>query len=106
MEKVIVTSTQELESIVYNSVKKAIKEIGTGKTKEMDADSFLTTKEASRLLNLAPQTIYGMTCKRKIPFFKQGKKLYFKKSDLIKWLERGRVNTQSELIAEAKRFNP
>jgi hypothetical protein len=39
---------------------------------------------------LATQTIYDLVCKRKIPFKKFQKYLYFQKSAIDKWLNNGR----------------
>lgn len=36
-------------------------------------------------------TIYGWTTKKKIPFYKKGRTLFFCKEDIIKWDENNRV---------------
>jgi len=56
------------------------------------ADRLMNVKEAARFLDLAPQTLYGFTSQRKIPFIKRGKKLYFKQTELEAWLNSGKVN--------------
>jgi excisionase family DNA binding protein len=48
-------------------------------------DEILNIQQASEFLNLAIPTIYGLTYNRKIPFFKPGKKLYFKRKELNEW---------------------
>jgi excisionase family DNA binding protein len=60
----------------------------------------LSLEDAALFLNLAPQTIYGFTSKRLIPFIKKGKKLYFRKGDLEEWLEEGRKKTESQIRKE------
>ena len=50
---------------------------------------YLNIEQAAELLNLAVQTIYGLVHRKKIPFIKKHKRLYFKESELIKWLEDG-----------------
>lgn len=54
---------------------------------------------ASELTGLRPQTIYKLTMKRAIPFNKPKgtKKLVFKESDIIKWIESGAVKTETEI---------
>lgn len=99
MDTLIITNTPDLESIVYSSVKKALNEIQTETTGK--ATDFLDLNEASKFLNLAKQTIYGLTCKREIPFFKRGKKLYFRETDLILWLEKGKKYSLEELKADS-----
>ena len=41
----------------------------------------------------ATQTVYDLVCKRKIPFKKFSKYLYFRKSAIDKWLDNGRQNS-------------
>lgn len=56
--------------------------------------------EAAEFLGLAKQTLYGYTSTNKIPFYKTNKKLYFKREDLIKWLDKGRMQSQNEMEEE------
>lgn len=102
MEKIIVTTEKELHTIIEDCVRKAVggKTISSGSSKE--EDKIFGIQEAAQFLQLAPQTIYGMTSKREIPFLKKGKKLYFKKSELEKWLTEGRKKTRKELEKEIK----
>src|SRR5688572_26142402 len=62
-----------------------------------EANKLFSIKEAADFLNLAPQTLYGYTSNRTIPFIKKGKKLYFRRSDLDKWLMQGRKLTMEEI---------
>ncbi len=57
----------------------------------------LPLEEAAKLLDLKPATIYGLVHARKIPFLKRAKKLYFRRSALIKWLESGRQLGRSKV---------
>lgn len=62
----------------------------------------LNISEAADFLYIKKSTLYKHTCNRTIPFFKpNGKKIYFKKSDLINWMLRNPVETQSQLEDEA-----
>jgi len=98
MEKIIVTTPTELEALIQKFVSKAIKE---QPEREQDRGSqTLSISEAANYVNLSPQTLYGFTSKRKIPFIKKGKKLYFKKDDLDKWLETGRKKSKDEIQDE------
>jgi excisionase family DNA binding protein len=64
-----------------------------------DPDYFLSVKEAADFLKEAKATLYGRTSRREIPFYKRNKRLYFKKSDLIAWLENGRRKTDKEILS-------
>jgi excisionase family DNA binding protein len=96
MENVIIAKVTDLEDIINSTVKKAVEESKSESSKR-DQD-FLNIVEAAEFLNLAQQTIYGLTSKREIPFFKRGKKLYFRESELVAWLEQGRRKTKTEMV--------
>src|SRR5689334_22491020 len=61
----------------------------------------LNVQEAAALLNIAVATLYGKTSDRLIPHYKHGKKLMFKKSELIAWVETRRIKTLKEIKQEA-----
>ena len=101
MDKIILTTQNELENLIQNSVRKAMSEqVGKPETPKTD---FLNLKEAAKYLNLANQTIYGLTSKNEIPFLKRGKKLYFKKSELENWINEGKRKSVAEIKKELDR---
>jgi excisionase family DNA binding protein len=51
---------------------------------------FLNVIEAAEFLKLKRSTLYQLTHRRKIPFYKTGKKILFKKQDLILFIENTR----------------
>jgi len=58
--------------------------------------------EASAFLDYSKSYLYKLTHSRQIPHYKpNGKKLYFKRSDLEAWLLRNRVSSQEELERRA-----
>lgn len=98
----IITTPHELESIILSSIRKVLEEQGSFNS-EQTQDKLFSIKEASIFLNLASQTLYGFTSKREIPFLKRGKKLYFRKSELEKWLLEGRRKSKEEILNEMKK---
>lgn len=64
---------------------------------EENKEEILNIQEASKLLNLSVSTIYSKVCKREIPVNKQGKRIYFYKHELMKWIKSGRVKTYLEI---------
>tara|TARA_R110000868_G_scaffold131418_2_gene341462 strand:+ start:14661 stop:14984 length:324 start_codon:yes stop_codon:yes gene_type:complete len=66
-------------------------------TVEENKEELLNIQEASKLLNLSVSTIYSKVCKREIPFNKQGKRIYFYRHELMKWIKSGRVKTYFEI---------
>lgn len=54
---------------------------------------------AMEITGLKRPTIYGLTSSREIPHYRQGKRLYFKRAELLTWIESGRKPTTSEIAA-------
>ena len=72
---------------------------------EENENEILNIQEASKLLNLSVSTIYSKVCKREIPVNKQGKRIYFYRHELMKWIKSGRVKTYFEIQNDIeKRF--
>ena len=57
-----------------------------------EANKLLTLEELQKYLpeNPAKQTVYGLVNDRLIPYEKHGKRLYFRQSNIDKWLSNGR----------------
>lgn len=51
----------------------------------------LDLPEAAEFLGEAVNTLYGRCSRREIPFYKRGRKNYFRRADLEKWMEGGRL---------------
>lgn len=66
-------------------------------------DELLNIEEASKLLNLSISTIYSKVCKREIPFNKQGKRVYFYKNQLMKWIKLDWVKTYLEMKSDIEK---
>lgn len=64
-------------------------------------NTLINVQEAAALLNLAVATVYEKTSQRVIPHYKHGKKLMFKKSELLAWVENRRIKSLSDLQREA-----
>jgi len=62
----------------------------------------LNFNEACEYIDASPSHLYKLTSTRKIPHFcPQGKKLYFKRTELDDWLLSNRQITKEELEQEA-----
>jgi excisionase family DNA binding protein len=58
----------------------------------------LNLQEASAFLELSPSHLYKMTSIRAIPFYKpNGKKVYFRRTELESWLLRNRAQPMEEI---------
>lgn len=52
-------------------------------------------------LGISKSRVYHLTSSREIPHYKQGKSVYFKKSELEEWMTSDKVRTDAEVRAEA-----
>lgn len=71
-----------------------------------DTPELMNVKDLGRYLpsHPAPSTVYSWVNDNTIPYYKQGKTLMFKKSDIDKWLLRTRMKDNTELMEEAQRY--
>lgn len=63
---------------------------------------FYNIDETSEFIKMKKSSIYQLVFQRKIPFYKRGKILLFKRSELVKWIESKKVDTYEDL---AKKTN-
>lgn len=75
-----------------------------GDVNGLPAMDIMEIDEASDFLGYKKATIYEYVSKRKIPFFKKNRKLYFSKTDLTEWIKEGRVKTFNELKEDAHSY--
>lgn len=64
----------------------------------------LNTREVALMLNLSESRIRHMTSDREIPYYKQGGKVFFKKSEIEKWQLQNRVPTNQEINNKATTY--
>lgn len=94
-----------LEPIIDDCIRRSMLKYLDYVTQESQVDpGALGITEAANYLKLAKPTIYELVAKRKIPHYKKGKRLYFRKHDLDEWINQGRVKTENEIRAEAGKY--
>lgn len=65
----------------------------------------LSFNEACAYLNLSSSWLYKLTHSNRIPHYKpNGKKIYFKKEELIEWLSRNAVKTIEQITKESLEY--
>lgn len=99
MDEFILLTRIQISEIVEASVTKVLLQQNSQTEANNSLPELLSITQAAAYLNLAKQTLYGFTCNREIPFIKKGKKLYFRKSELEKWVSEGRKKTKDEIGA-------
>jgi len=91
-------SRDEFKSLLKETLKEILAE---DKVTTENQSTLINIQEAAALLNLAVNTIYEKTSEKIIPHYKHGKKIMFKKSELLAWVESRRVKTIHEIRKEA-----
>ena len=62
------------------------------------AKEVLNLEEASLFLGISKSSLYKMTHKHELPFYRpNGKLIYFEKTELLKWMRQCRVTAASEI---------
>lgn len=64
---------------------------------------YLTTKEAAELIGVGRSRLTQLVFSRSIPFYRNGngKRNYFKRSELEEWMSATRVATDAEIMQDA-----
>ena len=105
MTKYVFCSEIELQELISTSIKDAIQKAQSiWQTNQEEQEEILNADQAAKLLKIAKQTLYSKTSRQEIPFMKRGKKLIFKKSDLLEYLEKGRYLTNAQIEAKANDY--
>jgi excisionase family DNA binding protein len=94
-------SKSDLIAFAHTLIEQAKTQSATPSVSEKD---IMTVEEAAKFLNLAKQTLYGMTSRNDIPFLKRRRKIYFSQLDLERWLLEGKQKTRAEIQAEVTEF--
>jgi excisionase family DNA binding protein len=97
-EMIFQYSRDEFKSLLKETLREILAE---DKIETSDHSTLINIQEAAALLNLAVATIYEKTSEKLIPHYKHGKKIMFKKSELLAWVESRRVKTIHEIRKEA-----
>ncbi len=84
-----------------NNIEKAIEKLNTQSTSD---DVFMNIEQVASFVGLSKATIYGLTHERCIPHFKTGKRLYFKKSEIVNWISSTKVKTKQEVNQLADKY--
>jgi len=80
-------------------LQKIYEELQNSRTK--GNDEFLTIRQAASYLNLSTSKIYKLTHTKSIRYYKPGKTVYFKRSDLAEYILANIVETDEEIDAKS-----
>lgn len=86
-----------------NSIEKAIEKLNIIPSKN-EEEEIMNVEQVSNLIGLSKATIYGLTHKRKLPYYKARKRLYFKKSEIVNWMTSSKVKSLQEINKRADEY--
>jgi excisionase family DNA binding protein len=66
-----------------------------------ESDKLLVIDDIVKLLGLAKQTIYSKTNKKELPHFKRGNRIYFKESEIMEYINGGKILSNEEIEKKA-----
>ena len=101
--------TQQVQSNKEANLSKQVAEL-QGRVQSLEqllhqGKDVLTLEEAAKFMGIARSSLYKMTHEQTIPFYKpNGKMIFFEKSDLLAWVRKNRVSSESEISEEAERI--
>lgn len=87
-----------------NTIENLLKTVMKNDNGTVTITEVLNLKRAAEYVSLSKSAIYKKTSERNIPHFKQGKKLFFKRSELDDWLTRNRISTHAEIEQMASEY--
>lgn len=92
MNDFVFTTQEDLTHLIETSIRKVIKEEleNTNPSHSVPKNEIVFLEEAIVITGLAKPTLYSKTSKNEIPHYKRGRKLYFKRSELLNWIEEGK----------------
>jgi len=96
---IIIINKTELEELIQGAVKNAVQNAQQAKP----TDELMDVDQASKFLHLTKQTLYGLTSERLIPYLKRGKRIYFKREELLNWINQGKMKTREEIVKEGRK---
>lgn len=64
----------------------------------------LTVAEVAIFLGISESRVRHLTSNKEMPYYKQGSKTYFKKSEIEKWMLNERISTKEDIEAQAQTY--
>jgi hypothetical protein len=99
--EILYTSKEELEAIFAKAISKYLPQQGN-ESLGCNRKKWLTHTQAAVYLSMTNAALYQRTSKREVNYHKRGKQNLYTVEDLDKFVEKGRVQTMSEIRSEFK----
>lgn len=93
MSGIIITlEKEELKSLMQEAIQCALQALGL-KSEPVEEEDLMTVEDVVLWLDIKKSALYQKTHYQEIPFMKKGKRIYFSRKELTKWLHDGRKYT-------------
>lgn len=94
-----------LEPIIDDCVTRSMDKYITSLNNAKPSDSkVMDLSEAAQYLKVSKVTVYGYVHNRLFPYYKHGKRLYFRKEDIDQWISKSRRKSYDEINEEATAY--
>ncbi|HTK19198.1 MAG TPA: helix-turn-helix domain-containing protein [Mucilaginibacter sp.] len=103
MDRITFDQLPEMVALLLDKVTK-IEQMLTGREipEQRPEKEMLTVSEAAEFMNVSKSTLYKMSFNRDVPVYKPtGRRVYFKREDLVKHITHNRVMSRQEIEQEA-----
>ena len=97
----------QFEKTLYVVFSKAMKDHfkNSALNQTSDGDENLSMEQVEKMLRRKHSTLLSYNCRREIPFFKNGKDPIYKKSDVIAYMERNKIKSKKQILADVNNIN-
>lgn len=82
-----------------DKIEEILSENSSATNSEVD---YIDAQKACEILKFTKPTLYSKVCKRELPFYKQGNRLYFSKAELLDWIKDGKRKSANEINMRAQ----
>jgi excisionase family DNA binding protein len=69
-----------------------------------NTNEIMNLEQLAKYVNQSKSAMYKQTSSRTIPFYKNGKRVYFKKSEIDAWLTKTKISTADEIEEKALNY--
>lgn len=104
MEKIIVTTPEELSALIDERFRLAFKHYSPQPDTTPTTRKIMSLTEFCEYARLSRGTVYKLTSQQKVPHSKRGKRLYFDREKVDAWLLENQVATLSEIQGKANDY--
>lgn len=70
----------------------------------MSSKNVLSVKEAALMLDVSESRVRHLVCDSTLPYYRQGKKIYFKKTEIESWMLHTRFPCKAEIERQATTY--